>query len=116
MASQKGWLWGISFSTLTYVCGPLAPIIQHEFNLTHDAYVNAVWDCLYGIGFEIAFLLIGNITMSQFAGMLGVIVWPTFLFWTMAYLVKRCCSSRWSARWRTGIAISLSPLCFCTCR
>jgi hypothetical protein len=105
MANLKGWLWGIAFSTVTYVCGPLAPEIQYGFKLTHEAYVNVVWDCLYGIGFEIAFLLIGNITLSRFAGTLGVIVWPTILFWTMAYLVKRGCSAKWSVRCRAGIVI-----------
>jgi hypothetical protein len=109
MTRQKGWLWGISFSALTYVCGPLAPTIQDAFNrspeLYFNLYVNAVWDCLYGIGFEIAYFIVGDITLNRFAGTLGVIVWPTFLFWTMAYLVKRCCSAKWSGRWRAGIAI-----------
>ncbi|WP_036171726.1 hypothetical protein [Massilia sp. 9096] len=105
MANRKGWLWGGAFSAVTYLCGPLAPVIQYEFNLTHDAYVNAVWDCLYGIGFEIAFLLIGNITMSRFAGTLGVIVWPTILFWTMAYLVKQLYCAQSGMRYRAFLVI-----------
>lgn len=105
MANRKGWFWGISVSFLAYVCGTLAPVIQYEFNLTHDTYVNAVWDCLYGIGFEIAFLLIGNITLSRLAGMLGVIVWPTILFWTMAYLVKRLYCAQSGTRYRAFLVI-----------
>jgi hypothetical protein len=109
MANRKGWPWGIAFSSVTYLCGPLAPVIQYEFNLTHDAYVNLVWDCLYGIGFEIAFLLIGDITLNGLAFMLGVFVWPTILFWTMAYLVKRIRSTRRSMRYMLGIAIVFIP-------
>jgi hypothetical protein len=105
MANRKGWLWGISVSFLTYVCGPLSPVIQYEFNLTHDTYVNAVWDCLYGIGFEIAFHLVGSITLNRFAGMLGVILWPTILFWTMAYLVKRFYCARLSTKYKALIVI-----------
>jgi hypothetical protein len=105
MANRKGWLRGISFSTVTYACGPLAPEIQYGFKLTHDAYVNVVWDCLYGIGFEIAYLIVGNIALNGFAFLLGVIVWPTLLFWTMAYLVKRLCSTRWRTRYLVGIAL-----------
>jgi hypothetical protein len=94
-----GWLLAL----LTAISGTLLPIIQFEYNRSYDFYVNAVWDSLYGIGYEIGIAIFHELVLSRPVGTVGFMLWPACLCSTVAYLVRKLLDADCSRKRKTGV-------------
>jgi hypothetical protein len=93
---RRPWPSGLLIAFLTLAAAEFEPFFQNA--PMDQLYVNAVWNCLYGIGFEIAFFIYHDITLNRSAGILGFVVWPIIMFSLVAYLSRRIITAAWSPK------------------
>jgi hypothetical protein len=95
---QKPRLLGYVLASLTYIFGPLLPVLQFEFGASTHPHVNAVWDVLYGIGYSIGYEIFHELVLSRPVGILGFLIWPVLLFYTVAKTSTRLARAHISSK------------------
>lgn len=90
-------------AALTVFCGPLAPIIQYQFGRSADYYQNPVWDFLYGIGYEIGYVLFQEVALSVRVGLVGFVFWPLALIYLMVFLGKKIALANVASRFKVCV-------------
>jgi hypothetical protein len=88
-SKNKARLVGWPLASLTLIFGPFLPVIQFEYNRSYDYQVNAIWEVLYGIGYEIGIAIFNELVLSRPVGTIGFLLWPPCVFAAVLYLSKK---------------------------